>query len=172
MKVPDAPQFIAAQPTEIKGLMDFGVFEFQPMSSKPREARLLSSIWSYQRKRSLTGKIFKYKTRICVDGSQQTYGRDYWEVYVPVVSWPTFCLMLLLSSISTLNSGRLTTPRPFLRPLFQTQSTWVSHKTGTSMPKVLLFSTLTPLSMTKAILSSFNAICMDVSRPPATGLNT
>jgi hypothetical protein len=69
LKVPDAPRFIDSQPKEIKGLLDMGVFEFHPMSSKPREACLLSSIWSYHRKRSPVCEILKYKSRICVDGS-------------------------------------------------------------------------------------------------------
>jgi hypothetical protein len=47
LKLPDAQQFIESQPKEIKGLLDMVVFEFHPMSAKPREARLLSSIWSY-----------------------------------------------------------------------------------------------------------------------------
>jgi len=99
LKAEDSPQFIASQPKEIKGLMDMGVFDILPMSTKPQQARLLSSIWSYRRKRSPIGKILKHKARICVDGSQQQYGRDFWEVYAPVVSWPTIRLMLLLSSI-------------------------------------------------------------------------
>jgi hypothetical protein len=89
LKLPDAQQFIESQPKEIKGLLDMVVFEFHPMSAKPREARLLSSIWSYHCKQSPVGEILKYKSRICVDGSQQAYGRDYWESYA----------LLLLSSI-------------------------------------------------------------------------
>jgi len=99
LKAEDSPQFIASQPKEIQGLLDMKVFEILPINTKPSNARLLSSIWSYRRKRSPVGKILKHKARICVDGSQQQYGRDYWEVYAPVVSWPTIRLMLLLSSI-------------------------------------------------------------------------
>jgi hypothetical protein len=98
-KASDAAEFIAAQPKEIHGLVKMGVFDVHPISSKPPNAKLLSSIWSYRRKRSPVGKILKHKARICVDGSQQEYGRDYWEVYAPMVSWPTIRLMLLLSSI-------------------------------------------------------------------------
>ncbi len=107
LKATDVQHFILAQPKEVKGLMDMGVFQFHPMSSKPREARLLSSIWSYRCKRSPTGKILKYKARLCVDGSQQTFGRDYWEVYAPVVCWPTIRLMLLLSSILDLKQRQV-----------------------------------------------------------------
>jgi len=107
LKVPDAQRFIDSQPKEIKGLLDMGVFEFHPMASKPREARLLSSIWSYRCKQSPVGEILKYKSKICVDGSQQAYGRDYWESYAPVVSWPTIRLLLLLSSILDLKQHQV-----------------------------------------------------------------
>jgi hypothetical protein len=40
----------------------------------------------------------KSKSRICIDRSQQQHGRDYWENYAPVVSWPTIHLTLLLST--------------------------------------------------------------------------
>ena len=107
LKAPDASQFVAAQPKEIEGLVQLGVFDVKPISAKPSNAKLLSSIWSYRRKRSPVGKILKYKARICVDGSQQEYGRDYWEVYAPVVSWPTIRLILLLSSILDLKQRQV-----------------------------------------------------------------
>jgi hypothetical protein len=105
LKASDAPQFIASQPAEISGLIC--VFEVKPISQKPPKARILSSIWSYRRKRSPLGKILKHKTRICVDGSQQEFGRDFWEVYAPVVSWSTIHLMLLLSSILNLKERQV-----------------------------------------------------------------
>jgi hypothetical protein len=107
LKAHDASQFVAAQPKEIEGLVQLEVFDVKPMSAKPTNARLLSSIWSYRRKISPIGKIPKYKACICIDGSQQEYGRDYWEVYAPVVNWPTIRLMLLLSSILNLKQQQV-----------------------------------------------------------------
>jgi hypothetical protein len=107
LRDPDIKQFVAAQTSEIKGLIDMDVFTVKSMHHKPRNARLLSSIWSYRRKRSPIGKILKYKSRLCVDGSQQELGRDYWETYAPVVSWTTVRLMLLLSSILNLKTRQV-----------------------------------------------------------------
>ena len=84
-----------------------GVFDLQNISTLPAHAKLPSSIWSYRRKRSPAGDILKYKSRICVDGSQQRHGRDFWEVYAPVVSWPTIRLMLLLSSLLDLRQRQV-----------------------------------------------------------------
>ncbi len=42
-----------------------------------------------------------------MDGSQQQYGRDYWETYAPVVSWSTVRLVLLLSTILNLKSRQV-----------------------------------------------------------------
>jgi len=89
LKTADKAAFIATPKKELEGLIKMGVFDIKHMSTKPSDAQLLSSIWSYRRKRSPIGTILKHKSRICVDGSQQEYGRDYWGVYAPVVSWPT-----------------------------------------------------------------------------------
>ncbi len=93
------PHFIHSQVSEIQGLLKMDVFDIKHISDKPPNACLLSLIWSYKCKRSLVGHILKHKSRLCIDGSQQELGRDYWETYAPVVSWSTTCPMLLLSSI-------------------------------------------------------------------------
>ncbi len=75
----DKPQFIQSQLNKIRGLLKMDVFDVKPMSKKPHRARILSFIWSYKYKWSPIGHIPKYKSRICIDGSQQEFGRDYWE---------------------------------------------------------------------------------------------
>jgi len=107
LKTSDATHFVDSQIKEIQGLVQMGVFDLQNISTLPAHAKLLSSIWSYRRKRSPAGDILKYKSRICVDESQQRLGRDFWEVYAPVVSWPTIRLMLLLSSLLDLRQRQV-----------------------------------------------------------------
>jgi len=68
------------------------------MASLHRTAKLITLIWSYHHKRLPNGKLLKYKSRICVNGKEQSFGRDYWETYVPVASWVTIHMMLTLSS--------------------------------------------------------------------------
>lgn len=107
LKTPDKVKFISAQMPEIKGLEDMGVFHYKAMSELPATAKLLSSIWSYRRKRRPNGALLKHKARICVDGSQQQFGRDYWETFAPVVTWSTVRLVLLLSTILNLKSRQV-----------------------------------------------------------------
>jgi hypothetical protein len=77
------------------------------MTSLHRTAKLITSIWSYHHKRLPNGKLLKYKSRICVNGKEQSFGRDYWETYVPVASWVTIHMMLTLSSILKLKSCKV-----------------------------------------------------------------
>jgi hypothetical protein len=81
-----------------------GVFKTELMHLLPSNTHLLNAIWSYRHKRSPIGEILKHKARLCVDGSQQEHGRDYWEKYAPVTSWSTVHLLLLLSNIMNLRS--------------------------------------------------------------------
>lgn len=103
LKDADKVKFLQAQQSEIQGLQKMKVFDIKHISTKPTTAKLLSSIWSYRKKRSPLGKKLKHKACLCVDGSQQQHGRDYWETYAPVVSWSTIRL-ILLSNILYLKS--------------------------------------------------------------------
>jgi hypothetical protein len=107
LKTEDQEAFLKTQPKEMEGLLKLGVFDIKHISTKLREARLLNAIWSYQRKQSPIGEFLKYKSLMCVDGSQQEYGRDYWDVYAPVVSWPTIRLLLLPSTILNLKQRQI-----------------------------------------------------------------
>ena len=77
------------------------------MSQLPSHARLLNAIWSYCRKHCPNGVLLKHKSRICVDGSQQKYGVDYWETYAPVVHWSTVRMVLVLSALLKLKSRQV-----------------------------------------------------------------
>lgn len=70
----DHNNFINAQNPEIRGLEQMNVFDYKAMETLPPNARLLSSIWSYPRKRQPNGALLKHKARICVDGSKQLLG--------------------------------------------------------------------------------------------------
>jgi len=93
LRTHDMEKFISSQIPEIRGLKAMCVFAYKTIETLPTCARLLSSIWSYRRKWKPNGKLQKHKARICVVGSQQALGRDYWETYAPVVSWSTVRLV-------------------------------------------------------------------------------
>jgi hypothetical protein len=104
LKDSDRDQIISSQAAEVNGLNKMEVFEVLLMHTKPAQAKLLNAIWSYPQKRSPVGTILKHKARLCVDGSQQLQGRDFWETYAPVISWSSIRLMLLLTSVHNLHS--------------------------------------------------------------------
>jgi hypothetical protein len=98
-KAPDRAKFISCQADEIKSLYDLDIMDVHHISELPPRVKLLSSIWSYRRKRLPNGVLAKYKSRLCVNGKEQAFGRDYWETYAPVTAWSTIRLLLLLSTI-------------------------------------------------------------------------
>ncbi len=106
-KASDSSEFIACQRDEIKGLQKFDVMDIEHISKLPAKAKLLSSIWSYRRKRLPNGVLLKYKSRICVNGKEQAFGRDYWETYAPVASWSTIRLMIILSTLLNLKTRQV-----------------------------------------------------------------
>jgi len=107
LKQPDMASFLKAQLPELQGLQKLDVFDLLPIAQKPAHAQLLNAIWSYRHKRNPIGDIIKWKARLCVDGSQQLHGRDYWETYAPVISWSSVRLLLLLSTILNLRSRQV-----------------------------------------------------------------
>jgi hypothetical protein len=107
LKAHDSAEFIACQRTEITGLQQFDVMDIEHISNLPAKAKLLSSIWSYRRKRLPNGVLLKHKSRICVNGKEQAFGRDYWETYAPVASWATIRLLMLLSTLLDLKSRQV-----------------------------------------------------------------
>jgi hypothetical protein len=55
-------------------------------------------MWQFKRKRDLrTGDIKKHKARLCLDGSKQTKGVDFWETYAPVATWNSIRVLLIMS---------------------------------------------------------------------------
>ena len=111
LKTEDREEFLKVEEKELKGLEDFGVFEYFPISSIPdhRRRKLLNAIWSYRRKRRPDGTLLKYKSRMCADGSQQQDGIDFSldDLYSPVVQWSTVRLTLLLASLLGLKSRQI-----------------------------------------------------------------
>jgi hypothetical protein len=140
LKTTDNEAFIAAQIPEIRGLEKMNVFDYKDIQTLPPRARLLSSIWSYRRKRRPNGDLIKHKARLCVDGSQQQHGRDYWETYAPVVSWSTVRLILLLSTILGLKSRQVDYTQAFPQadlddPVYmRLPQGWFLSKNGTLQP--------------------------------------
>jgi len=98
---------IQCQANEVQSLYDLDIMEPMPIDTLPPRARLLSSIWSYRRKRLPNGILLKYKSRLCVNGKEQAFCQDYWETYAPVAAWSTIHLLLYLSTLLGLHTRQV-----------------------------------------------------------------
>jgi hypothetical protein len=107
LKTSDSASFIECQRAEIEGLRKFDVMDIKKMADLPAKAKLISSIWSYRRKRLPNGVLGKCKSRICANGKEHAFGRDYWETYDPVASWATIRLLMLLSTLLDLKTRQV-----------------------------------------------------------------
>ena len=50
-------------------------------------------------KNTPSGKVYRLRYRLCVDGIRQQEGIYYNKTYSPVVTWPTLRLLFILSII-------------------------------------------------------------------------
>jgi hypothetical protein len=107
LRAEDRDRFVACQVDEINTLTDMDIMDVLPIERLPPRAKLLSSIWGYWRKRLPNGLLTKYKSRLCVNGKDQAFGRDFWETYAPVAAWPTIRLLLHLSTIFNLHTRQV-----------------------------------------------------------------
>jgi len=94
----DWPEFHKAMVREIKDHTKGKHWIIVPRSSMPKGHKAMRGVWSMKRKRRVgTGEIYKWKARMCIDGSSQQKGINYWETYSPVVAWETIRSLLSLA---------------------------------------------------------------------------
>jgi Reverse transcriptase (RNA-dependent DNA polymerase) len=115
LKASDCKQFLKLQQPEIQGLCNTDVFEFHPIANLPSGSRLLNTIWSFHHKHLPTDRILLQNKSMCVDGSQQQYGIDYRETYMPVVHWSTVQMVIILSGLLQLKSRQVDYTQVFLQ---------------------------------------------------------
>ena len=97
-KQPDWEEFKRAMQKEIKDHTDNEHWVVIPRSEVPRRQKIMRGVWSMKRKRRVsTGEIYKWKGRLCIDGSSQEQGINYWETFSPVVTWETVRSLLTLA---------------------------------------------------------------------------
>ena len=107
MKAHDREAFENAMREEINKMMKEEIFEEVPYSEVPKTHNVLGAVWSHRRKTTPTGDVYRHRSRLCVNGSQQTEGIDYTETYSPVISWTCVRIMLILSSLLGLKSRQV-----------------------------------------------------------------
>ena len=97
MRAKDADEFLKSMKQEIDRLIEYDIFDVVDINTIPKHTKILRAIWSHRRKTTPSGEIYKYKSRICADGSQLEKGIDFDETFSPVVAWSTVRLLLILA---------------------------------------------------------------------------
>jgi hypothetical protein len=97
---PDREQFKGAMKQEVDAHTRNKVWELIKKSAVPKDHKIMPSVWSMKRKRKIaTREIYKWKTRLNIDGSKQEEGVNFWETFAPVASWSTIRMVLILALI-------------------------------------------------------------------------
>jgi Reverse transcriptase (RNA-dependent DNA polymerase)/GAG-pre-integrase domain len=98
---PDKDEFLKAMDVEITSMNKHQHWRLVRRSSIPPNTKVLPTVWAMRRKRRLTtGEIYKWKARLNIDGSKQTYGINYWDTYAPVATWISIRLILCMAALN------------------------------------------------------------------------
>ena len=103
-KAQDFDKFQIAMQEEIARMIKNEIFEEIPRHLMDKTKTILRAVWSHRRKTTPAGEIYRHRSRLCVDGSQQKEGIDYTETYSPVISWTTVRVLLILSVLLNLKT--------------------------------------------------------------------
>lgn len=98
----EAEQYWEAACTEIATLEAMKAWE---VVDRPKDRRVLPSLWAFRRKRNPDGAIRKYKARFTARGDRQIAGVDFNETWAPVTKWTTIRLMFILQCCLDLKSA-------------------------------------------------------------------
>lgn len=89
----DVAQWTAAEIEEFNALVERGTWELIPRSDVHR-ANVLTSKWTYKLKKTESGEVLRYKSRLVACGNRQRYGVDYSEVFAPVATHTALRMVL------------------------------------------------------------------------------
>lgn len=103
-KAHDFEKFQEAMQDEIERMLKNEIFEEIPRHLMDKTKTVLRAVWSHRRKTTPAGVIYRHRSRLCVDGSQQKEGIDYTETYSPVISWTTVRVLLIFSVLLELKT--------------------------------------------------------------------
>ena len=94
----DKEAFEESMNEEMVKFFDNGIYEIFKKSTVPELKSILRAVWSHRRKTTPDGKVYRYRSRTCADGSTQKHGRDYTDTYSPVVMWSTLRTIFVVRS--------------------------------------------------------------------------
>ena len=86
LKNPEFTKWNAAIHAEIKNMTEMGVWKAGSIVKQPPAgARIVDTTWAFAKKYDSSGKLEKFKARLCGRGFHEIKGIDYDEVYAPAV---------------------------------------------------------------------------------------
>ena len=107
IRAPDKEFFETEMLNEYKTMLQNKVFELVERHSVPFGKRVVKAIWSFRRKRTPSGSVYRRRARLCAHGGQQQEGIDFFETFAPVVSWNTVRLVFTLAMLKGLVSRQI-----------------------------------------------------------------
>ena len=96
LRQPDAPKFIEAEHVEVQNMERHKVMTW---CIPPKGVRLISSKFTYKRKRDKNGAIIKWKARLVARGFTMVFGVDYMHSSSPVASLVAFRLVIAIAVV-------------------------------------------------------------------------
>jgi hypothetical protein len=88
LRQPDSREFVEAVIKEVNGHVDNNHWKLIPLTEVPEGTEVIPSVWAMQRKQDLTtGKVTMHKARLNLHGGKQEFGTNYYETFMPVVTW-------------------------------------------------------------------------------------
>ena len=92
LKQPDASNFVQSVAKEVNRPLDNIHWKLIKHSNVPKNVEIVPSVWAMNHKHNLTTNVItKYKARLNIHRSKQTYGINYFETYAPVVTAGRLC---------------------------------------------------------------------------------
>jgi hypothetical protein len=97
---PDHEQFIKAMTKELNDYIGRKHWKVIPALAVPKHKIPSPMVWSMKNKRNPIGEITKWKARLCAAGHRLQEFIDYWSTYLPVVSWNTVRLVIVMALLN------------------------------------------------------------------------
>jgi hypothetical protein len=100
LQQPDREEFIKAMTKELNDHISRKHWKVMPAKNVPKHKIPIPMVWSMKRKRNPIGEILKWKARLCAGGHRSLEYIDYWSTYLPVVSWHTVRLLIVMALLN------------------------------------------------------------------------
>jgi hypothetical protein len=97
----------------------------------PVGATILPAEWSMKQKHCIkTQKIYKWKAGLNINGSKQTKGVNFWEMYMPIASWPSICMILTLAILNNWKTKQVDFILAYLQALVEIHNLYMKILRG------------------------------------------